>query len=115
MDPVGIALENFDGIGRFRTEDNGTAVDPTATLIDGTPIDGPEALANAVVSDERFPGCVLQQMFIYALGRGTEDTDQPYFDEMQQSLGAGFSLEQAIEQIVKSEPFRMRRAEGGGK
>jgi hypothetical protein len=115
MDPIGIALENFDGIGRFRTEDNGAPVDPNADMPDGTKLDGPAALAKAVASDERFPGCVMQQMIIYALGRGTRDSDQPYFDEMMKTVGSGFSLEQAILQIVKSEPFRMRRAEGGGK
>lgn len=115
MDPIGIALENFDGIGRYRTEDNGAPVDPTADMPDGTKLDGPVSLADAVVSDERFPACVMQQMFVYALGRGTQDSDQPYFDEMMKAVGSGFTLEQAIVQIVSSEPFRMRRAEGGGK
>ncbi|MEZ4219952.1 MAG: DUF1592 domain-containing protein [Polyangiaceae bacterium] len=113
MDPIGIALENFDGIGRYRSEDNGSAVDPTAELPDGTALNGPQSLAKAVANDDRFRSCVLEQMFTYALGRGRATTDLPYFDEMLKNLGQGYNLQQAIEQIVLSEPFRMRRAEGG--
>ncbi len=115
MDPVGIGLENFDAIGGYRTDEGGIPVDPTGILPDGTPITGAASLSAAIAADPRFPACVLTQMFTYALGRGPTADDDAYFDEMMKNLGGGgFTLEQAILEIIKSEPFRMRRSEGGG-
>jgi hypothetical protein len=112
MDPVGLALENFDGIGKWRSADNGTPIDATGVLPDGTPLDGPGTLARAVAADSRFPACVVQQLYTYALGRGAQNADVPYLTAMLDGLGAaGFSLEDAVVGIVQSEPFRMRRGE----
>jgi hypothetical protein len=113
MDPIGLALENFDAIGRWRTEDSGVTIDPTGKLPGDIEVEGPADLSQKIAADARYPACILTQMFTYALGRGPTEGDDPYFDEMLDNLGgSGFSLEQAILQIVLSEPFRMKR---GGK
>jgi hypothetical protein len=114
MDPVGLALENFDGIGNFRELDNGAPVDPAGVLPGDIPVDGPIELANVIAADSRFPACVTKQFFTYALGRGPTKADDDYFNEMLENLGGqGFALEDLIIEIVKSEPFRMRQQGGG--
>ena len=64
MDPIGLALENFDGIGRWRSEDAGTKIDASGQLVDGTPIDGVETLRNAILSR---PDAFVQTMTRKAL------------------------------------------------
>ena len=114
MDPIGLALENYDGVGKWRTEDSGVTIDPAGTLPGDIPVSGPVDMADKVAADPRYPGCVLQQLFIYALGRGPTDADQDYFVEILDKLGPGYSLRDAIVEIVKSEPFRMRRGQEAG-
>ncbi len=113
MDPIGLALQNFDAIGRWRaTEESGDVVDPTGVLPDGTPVDGPASLAAAVAADARFPECVTEKTFVYALGRGMLPSDAPYLRSMLTNLGgAGFALDDLVVQITRSEPFRLRRGE----
>jgi hypothetical protein len=79
MDPIGFALENFDGIASWRTEDNGNPVDPTGTLFDGSKVDGPTSLRNWLVSNysNAFVEVAAEKLLTYALGRGVDYQDMP--------------------------------------
>lgn len=67
-DGIGLALEHFDGIGRFRVSDNGHAIDATGDL-DGVAFDGPVELAAAIAAHPRFAPCVVERLYRYGLGR----------------------------------------------
>src|SRR6185436_1398553 len=79
MDPIGLAMENFDGIGRWRTEDNGAKIDTASQLADGTSINGPAALREAILRHpDMFAKNMTEQLMVYALGHGLEYYDMPY-------------------------------------
>ncbi|HTM45487.1 MAG TPA: DUF1592 domain-containing protein, partial [Polyangiaceae bacterium] len=112
FDPYGMALENFDGIGKYRTAyPNGAAIDPTATLIDGTMLNGLPSVVTSITANPKLSSCVSQKMFIYSLGRTTVTTDQPYLDNIVYNWASGTdpSLRGLVQQLVTSEPFQMRR------
>ena len=113
MDPIGLGLETFDGIGAYRTEDAGEPIDSSGTLPDGASFSGAVELSTILAEDPRFSRCVAKQMMTYALGRGMEHTaDEAWIDEITRSYTAGGAhLRALILSIVESEPFRMRRGE----
>ena len=80
MDPLGFSLENFDTIGAYRAMDRytRTAIDTSGKLVDGTPVNGPSDLRNALLrKPEQFAQTFAEKMMVYALGRGVEATDMP--------------------------------------
>lgn len=112
IDPVGFALENFDKTGAWRdTTREGLPIDAVGVLGDGTPIDGPQALRQALLADpEVFATTVAQKLMIYALGRGLEPADMPVVRGILRNAAAtDYSLESIILGIVDSFPFQMRR------
>ena len=112
LDPIGLALENYDAIGRFHATDQGQPVDVHGTLPDGTPLNGPEDLSRAIAEDPRFPACVAEKLYVYALGRGLGPSDRRELSRMLHELGgSGFSLTELIEEIVQSSGFSYRRGE----
>ncbi len=112
LDPIGLALENYDAIGRFRARDHGQRVDAHGTLPDGTVLNGPDDLSQSIAHDPRFPACVAEKLYVYALGRGLEPHDKQELDRMLKELGGGgFSLPDLISEIVQSNGFRYRRGE----
>ena len=113
MDPLGFALENFDGIGRWRTmNDGGTAIDAGGTLTDGTPVDGPATLRNALVARaEDFVTTVTEKLMTYALGRGVEYYDAPAIRRVVREAAADdYRWSGLVAGIVRSTPFQMRRS-----
>ncbi len=73
MDPIGLALENFDAIGRWRTTDEGVAIDASAQLVDGTAIDGPAALRKALLNrQDAFVASMTEKLMMYGVGRENE-------------------------------------------
>jgi hypothetical protein len=112
MDPIGLALENFDAIGAFRGEDQGEPIDASGVLPDGTPIRGPRELAAALARDSRFGRCLVQKLYTYALGRTPTPDDQERITQMtMQSSHSGHRLRELITGIVLSDAFRSRRGE----
>ena len=112
MDPIGFGLEQFDGVGAFRTEDQGALIDPSGELLGGIPFDGAVELAGALSADARFPRCVSRQLLTYATGRGMRDEDQTWiFAITERAAREGGSLRDVITQVVLSPPFRMRTPE----
>ena len=114
MDPPGFALEQFDAVGRFRTRTAvNTPIDASGELPDGTRFDGAAGLRQALVSrPERFVGTLTEKLMTYALGRGLEHYDAPAIRAITRDAAANdFRFSSLIVGIVKSMPFRMRKAE----
>jgi hypothetical protein len=110
FDPYGMALENFDGIGKWRTAyPSGTAIDGVATLTNGTVLNGLPGLVETISPDPRLTSCVTDKLFIYALGRGMVATDTPYLDAIKASWTSGSpTLKRLAHELVLSAPFRTR-------
>ena len=114
MDPPGFALEQFDAVGRFRTRTAAnTPIDATGELPDGTRFDGAAGLREALARrPERFVGTLTEKLMTYALGRGLEHYDAPAIRAITREAAASdYRFSSLIVGIVKSMPFRMRRAE----
>jgi hypothetical protein len=115
MDPIGFGLENFDGIGTFRTMDEGSTIDSSGELPNGETFSGAAELGGILATDERFTTCVAEKLYVYALGRGFESrADEAWIDDVaRRGRAEGSSLRAFITAIVTSDPFRMRRGQGG--
>ena len=113
MDPIGLALENFDAVGRWRTTDQGAPLDTSAVLFDGTPVDGPKALRAALLKHpDSIVRTVTEKLMTYALGRGVESYDEPPIRQITRNAkSANLSFTSIILGIVESLPFQMRRSE----
>jgi cytochrome c551/c552 len=113
MDPIGLALENFDGIGRWRTIDNGATIDASSQLADGTKVDGPAALRLALARrPELFAQNVTEMLLSYGLGHGIEYHDMPFVRAIVKDAGrSGYTFSSLVLGIVKSAPFQRRRSE----
>lgn len=119
MDNIGIAMENYDAIGAYRTSESGIAIDSTGTFAGaianpkGTAaptFTGAVQLAATVAADPRFTPCVAQNMMAYSLGRALTDTDKPYLADITTSGQAGgIGVRDVLLNVVASDTFRMRR------
>jgi hypothetical protein len=108
IDPLGLALDNFDVDGTWRIRDNGVPVDPVGTLYDGTPLNGPAELRQALLNR---PDSVLraftEYLMTYALGRRVEDADMPTIRAIVRDAGKqGHRLSAYVLGIVKSPAFQ---------
>ena len=112
MDPLGFSLENFDGIGAWRTTEGGTPVDGASTLPDGASFEGPSGLRDLLLGqEERFAETVTEKLLTYALGRGVEYYDGPAVRTITKDAAASdYRWSQVILGIVESTPFQMRRS-----
>ena len=118
LDPIGLALENFDGIGQYRTTyGDGSTIDPSGELADGTMITGAAQLATILSSGARLQELTdftAHQVMTYALGRDlsldpTTGTDIPYLTQIQTQWAAqGYQLQALIEDVVLDQTFRLR-------
>jgi hypothetical protein len=111
MDPPGFALENFDAVGAWRTRDAGLAIDATGELPDGTRVDGPLTLREALLRrSELFLQVMTEKLLTYALGRGLAPTDMPVVRGVVRTAKLTDSRFSALVMgIVQSAPFQMRR------
>jgi hypothetical protein len=112
MDPLGFALENFDGLGQWREKEPGGAIDPTGQLADGTPIDGPVALRKGVLErPEMFVRTLTEKLMTYALGRGIEIDDRPLVRKVAREAAVrDYRWSAIVLGIVRSAPFQMKKA-----
>ena len=112
MDPLGFALENFDGIGRWRTtSEAGTPIDTAGELADGTPVDGPRSLVAALLKrPESFVTTVTEKLLTYGLGRGVEYYDAPAVRRIvREAADDDYRWSALIAGIARSVPFQMRK------
>jgi len=108
MDPLGFALENFDGIGQWRTAEGSTSIDASGVLPDGTKFNGPVELRKILLSHpEQFATTVTQKLLTYALGRGVEYYDLPSVRKIVHAAAPEYKWSSLILGIVKSVPFQM--------
>jgi hypothetical protein len=111
MDPVGLAMENFDAIGRWRSQEGGAGVDASGGLPDGSRFDGVDGLRRALMSrPELFSATFTEKMLTYALGRGLEYYDLPAIRKITRDAKVDdHRISSIVLGIVNSTPFRMRR------
>ena len=112
MDPLGLSLENFDAVGKWRVLGESSArIDATGRLPDGTPFDGPAGLRDALLRSDRFVATLTEKMLTYALGRGLEYYDAPAVRAiLREAAPRDFRMSALVTGVVTSAPFRMRRA-----
>lgn len=108
FEPIGIALENFDGVGAWRLQDESQPIDPRGSLADGTTIDGPKSLRDVLLrNSEQFSRVVAEKLLTYALGRGLGDQDMPLVRTIARGAAAGnYRFSALVLGVVKSEPFQ---------
>jgi hypothetical protein len=112
MDPIGFALENFDGVGAWRDRDNGLPIDAKGVLPNGSVFDGPGGLKKLLLErhKEEFVETIAEKMLIYALGRGLEPQDRPVVRTIARKAAAdSYRMRAFVTGIVESVPFQMRR------
>jgi hypothetical protein len=114
MDPIGLALENFDKTGRWRDRDNGAPIDPHSLMMDGTELAGAADLRQALLSrSDTFIRTVSGKLLSYALGRELEYFDGPAVRSIvSQAADKNYTFEALVQGIVTSVPFRKRLATG---
>jgi mono/diheme cytochrome c family protein len=112
MDPLGFALENFDGVGEWRLKEVGGAVDPTGQLGNGAPIDGPAGLRKAILKQpEMFVRTLTDKLMTYGLGRGVEHKDKPMVRGIARDAATqNYRFSTIVLGIVKSAAFQMKKA-----
>jgi mono/diheme cytochrome c family protein len=116
MDPIGFSLENFDGIGLWRTQDEGERIDAADMVFDNTKIDGPSALREwlATKYGNQFVTVATEKLMTYALGRGVEHRDMPLVRAISRDVIKNNGRFSAIVLgIVRSMPFQMNMAVDG--
>ncbi len=111
IDPAGFALENFDSVGRWRDKGpDGAPLDVAGTLADGSQINGPAALREAIAGrPNAFVTVITEKMLTYALGRGLEPADMPVVRKIVRKAAQNdYRLSSVVMGIVESAPFQMR-------
>ena len=109
IDPIGLALENFDVTGVWRIRDKGAPVETTGELYDGTPIGGPEDLRTALLRrPEPLARTFTENLLAYALGRRVEYHDMPAVRQIARAARAqDYKLSAFVKEVARSAPFRM--------
>jgi hypothetical protein len=109
MDPIGFSLENFDAIGQWRTTDEGSPIDASGRLVDGTQLNGVATLRNALVKySPQFVRLIAEKLMIYGLGRGTEYYDMPLMRSIVHEADRNNDrFSSLVMGVVKSEAFQM--------
>jgi mono/diheme cytochrome c family protein len=112
MDPIGFALENYDGVGRWRDEDEGGKIDTSGKLPDGTEFQGPEGLRKLLLTKYKadFVHTAIEKLLTYSLGRGLESHDYPTVRAIARDAATdNYRIASLIAGVVNSTPFQMRR------
>ena len=112
MDPLGLALENFDAVGQWRTKEPAGPIDAAGQLADGTKVTGVADLRQALLQHpEQFVGTVTEKLLTYALGRGLEYYDMPVVRGIvRDAAKSNYRFSSLVIGIVQSAPFEMRKA-----
>ena len=112
MDELGFALENFDGVGRWRENEGGNKIDASGELPDGTSFTGAAGLQAALQTSlkEQFLRCFIEKLMIFALGRGLQYYDICTIDKiMEETAKSNYQIRAIIAAVAESDPFLKRR------
>ena len=114
MDPIGFTLENFDAIGKWRTEDGDAQVDTSGVIVDGTKVVGVQGLRQVALRySPQFVRVATEKLMTYALGRGVEPFDMPAIRTIVRDAGPKqYRLSALVVGVVTSAPFQMRAKAG---
>jgi hypothetical protein len=114
MDPIGLALDNFDVTGKWRIKENGMVLDTQGEMYDGTPVQSPEDLRNALLKRSTpLIRTFTANLMAYGLGRRLEYYDMPAVRSIvRQAEADGYRLSAFILGVVRSDAFQMRRVAG---
>ena len=110
MDPIGLTMENFDAIGRWRDRDGEDRIDPSATMYDGTPLDGVVSLSQALLDrSEAFLGNFSENLLAYGIGRVLDYRDMPTARAIRRAAANDNNrFATFVMSVVESAPFQMR-------
>lgn len=115
MDPIGLALENFNALGQWRDQEDGKDIDSAGKLVTGENFSNVMELKKILAGSRKqdFYRCLTEKMLTYALGRGVEYYDAPTVDAiMTQLLKNGGGMKDLIYAVAESVPFQKRRGDG---
>jgi hypothetical protein len=105
MDPIGLAMEQFDGAGQFRTVENDAIIDTSGEL-DGVPFSDAVSLGQALHDNPAAPSCVTSRLYAYATGRATESSERKWMAYLQDKFAeSGYDISALLRQIVTSDAF----------
>jgi hypothetical protein len=110
MDPIGFAMENFDGIGRWRAREDGQPIDASGTLFTGAKLDGVNGLRQELARrPDVFVGVLTERMLTYAVGRGLEHYDMPAVRRIvRQARADNYRFSSIVLGVARSVPFQMK-------
>ena len=110
MDPIGLSLENFDAVGRWRTMDSGSTIDASGQLVDGTPVNGVETLRKALTDrPDAFVQTMTEKLLMYAVGRPAHYYDMPAVRAISREAERNdYKFSSLVVGIVSSDAFQMR-------
>jgi hypothetical protein len=116
MDGLGFAFENYDAIGSLRKDDGGKSIDPSGTMPDGASFKGAIELKKVLKErKQQFSRCLTKKLMTYATGRGIEYYDQAPVNKIVAALEKNdYKFSTLVVEIVKSDPFRLRRGKEQG-
>ena len=114
MDPLGLALESYDALGRHRDTEEGAPIETGGRLVTGEAFADVRELAARIAVERRadFHRCLAEKMLTFAIGRGVEYFDAPTIDTMVEDMAVDGTLRGLVHGVVRSVPFqRMRPAD----
>src|SRR3954452_17129332 len=108
FEPIGLSLENFDGIGAWRLKDEGQTIDTTGVLANGTKIAGVASLRNILMQNqEQFVRVLAAKLLTYALGRGIEHEDMPLVRSIVRDAARNnYRFSSLVMGVIRSAPFQ---------
>jgi hypothetical protein len=111
MDSIGFALENYNAVGAWRAKDGNFEIDAEGVFADGTSFKGfPELRKILLAKKDKFARCLAEKLMIFGIGRGVEPSDERALDRIQAALARDqYKFSTLVAEIVKSDPFRLRR------
>jgi hypothetical protein len=113
MDPIGFSLENYDAVGKWRTQFAGQEIDASGLLPDGNTFDGPDGLRSLLLErPDDFVGTITEKLMRFALGRSLEYYDMPEVRAIVRAAREDdYRWSSVILGVIESAPFQMRRTE----
>jgi len=107
IDPIGFSMENYDPIGRWRTESEGQVINSSGEFPDGHTFNGPVGMARHLLEGDDFERALAEKLLVYALGRGLERTDRGHVAKILEGASPDLSLKGMIKAVIHTRAFTM--------